>query len=457
MIQIVAQLCKKAGIDRSVAWTLITQGTRFFTGVVTMFLMVNFLTLEAQGYAYTFGGILGISVFLEMGFSQNILQFASHEFAKLEFAGNRSLSGDAEAFSRFVSLGRLAFKYYAIASLGFLLAAVFGGSWFFETSGHSPVHWQTPWAIACVTSSAALLLNPCWSLLQGCNQIAEIERFRFVSALLGFVALAAGLLSGCGLYAVTFPGIVATLAAGIYLVWRWPKFFAVFLDKPASGTISWRREIWPFQWRIAVSWICGYFIFTAITPVVFRISGATAAGRIGFTLQLLRTVSGLATSWTSTKIPLFGMLVARLEWRELERVWRRATLMTVMVSVVGSAAAILALAVLGYFVPVISTRYSGPSVAILFAISLACQNLISGLAYYLRAFKREPFVGLSVLQAALCFGLVILLTLWMDEFGAALGYMLATVVMLVPAWLIFQRKRLVYQTDFHEAAALRQA
>lgn len=422
-----------------------------------MFLMVKFLTLEAQGYAYTFGSVLGISVFLEMGFSQNILQFASHEFAKLEFAGNRSLIGDDEAFSRFVSLGRLTFKYYAIAALAFLLAAISGGSWFFATSSHSQVHWQTPWGIASVTSSVALLLNPCWSLLQGCNQIAEIERFRFVSSLLGFVALAAGLLSGCGLYAVTFPGIVAALASGIYLAWRWRNFFGVFLAKPTSGTISWSREIWPFQWRIAVSWICGYFIFTAITPAVFRISGAAAAGRIGFTLQLLRTVSGLATSWTSTKIPLFGMLVARHEWKELGRVWRRATFMTVMVSAAGSAVAILALAVLGYLVPVISTRYSGPSVAVLFAISLACQNLISGFAYYLRAFKREPFVGLSIVQAALCFGLVILLTQWMDEFGAALGYMLATLAILIPAWLIFHRKRLVYQTDFQEAAALRQA
>jgi hypothetical protein len=231
----------------------------------------------------------------------------------------------------------------------------------------------------------------------------------------------------------------------------------VFLQKPRGGTISWSREIWPFQWRIAVSWICGYFIFNAITPAVFRISGAGAAGRIGFTLQLLRTVSGLASSWTSTKIPLFGMLVARLEWKELGRVWHRATLMTVLVSAAGSAAAILALPVLGYFVPVRETRYSGTSVAVLFAISLACQNLISGFAYYLRAFKREPFVGLSILQAALCFGLVILLTLWMDEFGAALGYMLATLAILIPAWLIFHRKRLAYQTDFLEAAALRQA
>ena len=447
MIERVACLCRKAGVDRSVSWTLLTQASRFVTGSVTMFLMVTFLTSEAQGFAFTFASVLGISIFLEMGFSQNILQFAAHEFAKLEFTGNRRLTGDSEAYSRLVSLARLSFKYYAVASVGFFLVACFGGYWFFSSDLQSDVLWQAPWLIACITSTMALLLNPCWALLQGCNQIAEVERFRFVSSWLGFLALTAGLLCGFGLYAVTFPGIVATIVSGFYLVLRWRDFFLGFCSKPMSGTISWGLEIWPFQWRIAVSWICGYFIFTAITPVVFWISGASAAGRIGFTLNILRTASGLASGWSSTKVPLFGMLVARLEWEELGRVWRRATFMTVVVSALLSAVAIIALAAVAYCFPMFSTRYAGVAVATLFGISLVCQNLISGFAYYLRSFRREPFVILSVLQALLCFSLVMLLTHWMGEFGAALGYMLATLAVLAPAFVIFQRKRLVYQRD----------
>ena len=445
MITLIANLFRKIGLDQSVAWTLTTQGSRFITGTVSMILIVRFLSTEAQGYAYTFGSILAISVFLEMGFSQNILQFAAHEFSKLRFDDSRRLAGDACAFSRFTSLGRLSFKYYAIASVAFFFAAVFGGLWFFAYHSSVDFIWRAPWVIACVSSALALLLNPCWSLLQGCNQIAEIERFRFVNSLLGFVAMSCGLMMGGGLFAVVAPSVVNIIASVLYLSWRWKHFFLIFMERPENGQISWVREIWPFQWRIAISWISGYFIFSAITPVVFRVSGAGAAGRVGFTLQLLRTVCGLAASWSTTKLPLFGILVARGEWAELASVWRKATLMTVAVSAVGCVVAIVAMNVIAIVAPSFSTRYSGTQIALLFGISLVLQNLISGYAYYLRAFKKEPFVLLSIFQAVLSFGMVVGLTVWLNEFGAALGYMAATLATALPAWIIFRTKRTLYQ------------
>lgn len=445
MIATLVKLCKRLGLDQSVAWTLTTQGSRFFTGAVSMVLIVKFLTTEAQGFAYTFGSILGISVFLELGFSQNILQFAAHEFSKLQFDGKGRLAGDACAFSRFTSLGRLSFKYYAVASVGFFFAAVFGGLWFFSYRNAVDFVWRVPWVIACVSSALALLLNPCWSLLQGCNQIAEIERFRFVNSLLGFFAMSCGLMMGGGLFAVVAPSVVNIIVSVFYLSWRWKHFFRMFLDKPTADQVSWLREIWPFQWRIAISWISGYFIFSAITPVVFRVSGAAAAGRVGFTLQLLRTVCGLAASWSSTKIPLFGILVARREWEELAGVWRKATLMTVAVSAVGCVGAIVAMYVIAIVAPSFSTRYSGTQVAVLLGTSLVLQNLISGYGYYLRAFKKEPFALLSVCQAALSFGMVLVLTLWLNEVGAAIGYLAATLATAMPAWIIFRRKRIQYQ------------
>ncbi len=45
--------------------------------------------------------------------------------------------------------------------------------------------------------------------------------------------------------------------------------------------ISWRREVWPFQWKIAVSWLCDYFIFQLFTPVLFAFRGPVEAGQDG--------------------------------------------------------------------------------------------------------------------------------------------------------------------------------
>ena len=72
-------LLAKLGVTRAVGWSLLAQGVRLLTGPLTMVLMLKYLTPEMQGYAYAFGSVLAISIFLELGFSQNILQFASHE------------------------------------------------------------------------------------------------------------------------------------------------------------------------------------------------------------------------------------------------------------------------------------------------------------------------------------------------------------------------------------------
>jgi O-antigen/teichoic acid export membrane protein len=444
-LNIIELVISKLGVNRAIRWTLLTQGIRLITGPATMFLMIRYLSAECQGYAYTFGSVLAISIFLEMGFSQNILQFASHEFASLSFRENGSLTGDSDAYSRLISLGRLSFKYYGVAAILFFIALMIGGNWFFSTSHDVGISWQGPWLLVSITSALGLFLNPCWSLLEGCNKIPEVEKFRFYSSLVGFIGLAIGLLSGLGLYAVCINSLVITLISLFFLASRWRHFIKMFLVPTSGPVISWRNEIWPFQWRIAVSWMCGYFIFSIITPMVFRLAGPKEAGQIGFTLQLTRLVASVASSWSTTRLPEFGMLVARRDWLKLAEIWRRSTTMNVIVASVGSVGMIIGMEAVMFFVPNIASRYGGGLVAFYFCVSMVAQSLINSLAYYLRAFKEEPFMGLSVANAILSFSLIALLTLKWQVNGAALAYMLSTLIMLPFAWRTFQIKGRAYR------------
>jgi len=134
MLQHFHRFRRWAGVDRAVFFSNAAQLTRLFTGPITMVLVLKYLTPEIQGYFYAFAGVVAMQVFLEMGFSQNILQFASHEFAKLHFTDAQTVAGDAVAKSRLISMGRLAFGYYAVAAAIFLLAVGIGGHIFFAIS-----------------------------------------------------------------------------------------------------------------------------------------------------------------------------------------------------------------------------------------------------------------------------------------------------------------------------------
>lgn len=438
---LLARLLAKLGVTRAVGWTLMAQGMRLLTGPLTMVLMLRFLDADTQGYFYTFGSVLAISVFLEMGFSQNILQFTAHEFSKLKFDDSGQLCGDREALSRLISLGRLSFKYYAFATIGFLLILTVGGSWFFSTSRQVGVVWHGPWAIICLSGSLSLLLNPCWAILEGCNKIPEVEKYRFYSAIGGFLGLAIGLSCGLKLYAVCLSGMITLTLSIAYLLLRWGSFFKIFLRRAEHGVVSWRKEIWPFQWRVAVSWMAGYFIFSIITPVVFRIASPEAAGRIGFTLQLTRLIATVATSWSTSRLPEFGMLVAKCNWEHLAVVWRKSTLMNIAVTAVGSISMILTMEVLSHFMPHLALRYGGWIAALCFAISSVVQASISSFAYYLRAFKEEPYMILSVINAIVSFICIVLFTSFWQIEGAAVGYMLSILIVFPFAWRIFRSKR----------------
>jgi O-antigen/teichoic acid export membrane protein len=445
--QLIASLAHKLGIDSAIRWTLLTQCIRFITGPITMLLMVHYLTPEIQGYAYTFGSVLGLSIFLEMGFSQNILQFASHEFAKLEIDHQHRLSGDSDALSRLVSLGRLSFKYYGIASVIFFICLVTGGTWFFKTSEHTDVSWGGPWLISCTAAAVGLFISPCWALIEGCNQIAKIECFRFYSSLLMFLMTAIALVLGFGLYALVIPSIFSLFVSCGYLVVKWRHFFTVFHSPPSGATISWKNEIWPFQWRIAISWASGYFIFSMITPVVFRMAGPSEAGRLGFTMQLVRMIAGISGSWTTTKLPLYGMLVARRNWAELNQVWKKVTLMTLGIATLGSIGMMISIEVAAHFYPKLSDRYAGAGVSTILCLSMIVQSYTSSGAYYLRAFKEEPYMKLSVLNALLSAILIPLFAYYWGMFGAATGYTAAIMILAIPAYLMFVEKRAEYTSE----------
>ena len=50
-------------------------------------------------------------------------------------------------------------------------------------------------------------------------------------------------------------------------------------EREATDTISYMKEIFPNQWKIALSWVSGYFIFHFFNPVLFA-EGPVVAGQM---------------------------------------------------------------------------------------------------------------------------------------------------------------------------------
>ena len=107
---------EKLGVSKAIAYTFLARAIQGAGGILSIFFITRFLTSEEQGYYYTFGSILSIQIFIELGLGGIITQFVAHEYAHLQVSDNCKLYGDDSHLSRLSSLVRFFAKWYIVSS-----------------------------------------------------------------------------------------------------------------------------------------------------------------------------------------------------------------------------------------------------------------------------------------------------------------------------------------------------
>lgn len=439
------RLLRLIELDRAVALALFARAWQALAGPVTLVLIAQHMTPEMQGYYYTFASLLALQSFVELGFSAVVLSVASHEWATLRLEAGR-IEGAADARSRLISLGRLVFKWYAAASALFLVLVGATGYYFFSQQPDAGVEWRAPWFALVALTALLLWALPFNSILEGCNQVAAVNYFRLTQAIASSLALWIALFVGAGLWAAVVAAAISVLRDLYLLLARFRGFFRPFLRRPEGERIRWRNEVWPMQWRLAVSGVFGYFAFSLFNPILFHYHGAVVAGQMGMTWTLMTALQGIAMAWLQPRVPQFGVLIAQKQYAELDALFFRTSAIALGILVCGAALLWVGVAWLYAIDHKYATRILAPLPVALFFIATAVVQVSVSLSAYLRAHKREPLMPLSIF-----FGAAVGLLVWVlgsryGAIGAAMGYLGA--VTLSVAWQIqiWQRCRVAWHT-----------
>lgn len=430
---------RSIGLDRAIAYSILLKSWQTIAGLIGIGIIARNFSPEVQGYYYTFASLVGLQSFVELGLHLVISNFASHEWSRLRLERDGTINGSAEAISRLVSLGRFVFKWYAVAAIVFLLLAGMGGYWFLGRANDHGVDWQMPWLLHILFSSIVLWCMPFLALLDGCDQVAQVARFRTAQAVAGNLAIWVAILAGTDLWAAPAYSLVSALFCLYYLLVSKRAFFKPFFEPPKFGRVSWRGEILPMQWRLALQGVTGYFVLSMFTPVMFYYHGPAVAGQMGMTWQIVGAIQSVATIWVLTKAPKFGMLIAAREFAVLDSKWRMAALISMGLMVTG---------VLVVFVSVYYLRHSDwgpierllPPLPFLFLAGGAVLTQgVQCIAIYLRAHKREALMPVGVIT-----GILMGLAVWrfgMDHGapGASAAYLLVMSCVSFPMALLIWR------------------
>jgi O-antigen/teichoic acid export membrane protein len=440
------------GLDRAIAYTVTARFWAGMAGIVTLLLIARFLTPSEQGYYYTFYSLVALQVVFELGFSFVVLQLAAHERAQLTFLPRGRIEGDAVAHSRLASVLQKSIRWYSVA--GVLMAAVLvpAGMYFFKSHQVAGVQiaWKTPWFLLVFATMLAFQIDPVFSFLEGCGFVREVAHRRLVQAILGSALAWTAMMLHHGLYApalIIFGQVVVGLAF-MFSGTHKPLLRGLFTYPVRGHAVGWRSEIWPFQWRIAVSWLAGYFIYQIFSPVVFAYQGPVAAGQMGMSMSIASAVGSVGLAWMSTKASPFGALVARGEFRELDRIFFKTLWQSTVIIMLGAAALLAVYIVAAPYYPKMALRILPPWVLGLLLLNSIMNHVVCSQALYLRAHKQEPFYVQALISAVLIGVCTVVLGKYYGANAVVVGVFVQGILFGVPyATYIFVTKRKLWHRN----------
>jgi O-antigen/teichoic acid export membrane protein len=413
---------ERIGIDQPIFYGILGKLTQASSGFAILFFITFFFTKAEQGYYFTFGSIIAINVFFELGLGSIITQYVAHETVSLSCKSN-CLVGPIEVLSRLSSLLRLVLKWFAVVSVLLFGVLVFVGFYFFSTFDNiENVNWKIPWILVAFSTSINLFVSPLLAFIEGLGKVNEIAKIRFFQQFSYTLFLILSFLFGFKLYSGGIALLLSATLISILIIYFFGEILNFILLQNDKWFVSYSKEIFPYQWKIAISWISGYFIFQLFNPVIFAYEGAIAAGRMGMTLAVINGITSISMTWMNTKIPLLSNLISSKNFTLLDALFFKTLKQVILVSFTVLTITFMAIFLMREYSIEVANRFVDNYSLLLLFMSSGIFIIINALAVYLRCHKKEPFLGLSLLMGILTSISTLILGRSFGVFGISLGY-----------------------------------
>lgn len=453
-ISIFNRLGQKIGMDGAIAYSSAARVFQAFAGVISIFVIAIFLTGDEQGYYFTFGSILAIQTFFELGFTDIITQYVAHEAVHLNILEGIICGGDVRYRSRLSHLIRFCIKWYLVIAIAFFIVVNVVGFYFFSSYGSkgADVDWKLPWLLLSSSTALKLFQSPFTSIFNGLGYVKNMMRITFYQQLI--LPISQWLLFFCGfkLYVI---GISSFLGVFVWFIFVYKSelrsLFQNLLRENITERISYFKEIFPYQWKIALSWISGFFITQLFNPVLFAAEGAVVAGQMGMTVHVLNAIQGLVLSWQTTKVPVYSGWIEMKQYVKLDCVFNKTTYQVMLICIT-----LLAIMFCGVgFLRITHIAFKGNELGnrfldylpmLILFIPYILSLLVGSWAIYLRCHKQEPYLVTSIISGALQCASVFFLGSTYGLYGMLLGYASIILIMTPINYLIFKRKKIEWHT-----------
>lgn len=444
MLPVLKKLYGKAGLDSSIAFTILSRIVQSAGGLLTLIMITRFLNKNEQGYFYTFLSILAIRMFFEMGLTIILTQYVAHEAAHLSWSNKFALIGEEYYLSRLASIIQLSVKWFLILAVLMFLVLLFGGRFFFSKfNTQLNISWQLPWLILSISTCFILMLDLLLAILEGLGKINEIAKLRLAQHSVNLILLGLFLFANLKLLSHGLALFGSTIITGIILLASGNlKVIKKLWQAQVKWKVNYKKEILPYQLRIALGNVSNYFVFQLFNPVLFATQGPIVAGQMGATQTFLNGIGVVSISWMSTKIALFSKLVAKQKFRQLNLSFKKSTFISVIVCFTGIIAFIVLVLVLKKYYPALGNRFLGIEPIILLGLTQLANVIGTAQGYFLRSFKKDPFFVSSIIIGILTGISTLICSKYFGITGITMGcFIINGVIGVIWGTIIYKNKK----------------
>ncbi len=438
MIKTIHVIKQRLDIDGAIVWFIINKFINIALRPLSIWFMIRYLSSEDQGLWYAFMNLGFLGIFAELGFTTIVTQFVSHEFANLHEADGE-VRGDAKAVDRLFGLIHFSLKFYLVV-VPVAIMILLGVGYFYFDRKLDPTF--AAWAVFSVGCGITLLVTLLQSVYQGLDKVKQVQKNIILLTSFTIVVNSILLVFHFKIWALALGNFFGAITAMFILFKAAPAFWLQTYRYKVVGSYHFLKETLPLQWRYAISWASGFFIFYLYIPATYKYVGKIEAGQLGVTQALVAGLMNIAGSWVSSRVPKMNMLVSVKNKTELDVLFNRSVGLATAVGVVLCIMIILGLMAMNHF-NIFNGRFLPIVPAALLLISYIGQSFNTYIAFYLRAHKEEPLVWVYLLNAVLiAFSIFFILRLYgLNAFLVATTLIYWVVVLPLALYVYYARKR----------------
>jgi hypothetical protein len=405
------------------------------TGPITVVVLASHFSPSAQGYFFTFMSLAAARTVAELGFGQVIIVKIAQSYP--------STSHPSDAVqSRVAGLIRFAAKWFAAAGLiiGVLLCAC--GTFLLEANTGLPRNeWLPPWVALSVLVGFDVALSGLLFPLEGAGQIRSVYFCRMVRSFVNSLVLWLLILLGLHLWSISIALACSLVWVSFFLFSRGKLVVSALRPSAAATKIDWLTEIFPAQWRLALSSVAEYISFYTVIPLMYVMHGPVIAGQLGVTWQLAAAVEAISAAIVFTRFPEFSRLAGARSVQELDKLLLSTSLISMALCLLGALGVGIGVLLLQMTDLQLATRILPFDQVVILMVGLVVWHSNLTTASYLRAHGGDPYLPASLIGAVLLFAANLTLGRWFGPIGLLWGYAASGACVVPLGIYLLKRKR----------------